>query len=39
VGDRLARVQEAIERRGFVAVLYARIVPDIPRDVLAARRT
>jgi len=33
VGDRLARVQEAIERRGFVAVLYARIVPGVPRDL------
>jgi len=33
VGDRLARVQEAIERRGFVAVRYARIVPGVPRDL------
>ena len=33
MGDRLARVQEAIERRGFVAVLYARIVPGVPRDL------
>jgi len=32
MGDRLAGVQEAIERRGFVAVLYARIVPGVPRD-------
>ena len=33
VGDRLARLQDAIERRGFVAVLYARIVPGVPRDL------
>ncbi len=33
LGDRLERVQRAIERRGFVAVLYARIVPGVPRDV------
>jgi uncharacterized membrane protein YdjX (TVP38/TMEM64 family) len=33
VGDRLDRLQAAIERRGFVAVLYARIVPGVPRDV------
>lgn len=32
-GDRLERVQGAIKRRGFVAVLYARIVPGVPRDV------
>ncbi|MEA2193024.1 MAG: hypothetical protein QOI73_3145 [Solirubrobacteraceae bacterium] len=33
VGERLDRVQAAIGRRGFVAVLYARIVPGVPRDV------
>ena len=33
VGDRLGRLQDAIERRGFVAVLYARIVPGVPRDL------
>jgi uncharacterized membrane protein YdjX (TVP38/TMEM64 family) len=33
VGDRLGRLQDAIARRGFVAVLYARIVPGVPRDV------
>ena len=33
VGDRLSRVQDALARRGFVAVLYARIVPGVPRDV------
>ncbi|MEJ7797333.1 MAG: TVP38/TMEM64 family protein [Solirubrobacteraceae bacterium] len=33
-GDRLRRVQEAVERRGFVAVLYARILPGVPRDVV-----
>ncbi len=33
VGDRLRGVQDAIERRGFVAVLYARIVPGVPRDL------
>jgi len=32
-GERLERVQAAIGRRGFVAVLYARIVPGVPRDV------
>ena len=32
-GDRLERLQVAIERRGFVAVLYARIVPGVPRDL------
>jgi uncharacterized membrane protein YdjX (TVP38/TMEM64 family) len=32
-GERLRRVQEAIARRGFVAVLYARIFPGVPRDV------
>ena len=33
VGDRLGRLQAAIERRGFVTVLYARIVPGVPRDL------
>ncbi len=33
VGDRLAGLQDAIERRGFVAVLYARIIPGVPRDL------
>jgi uncharacterized membrane protein YdjX (TVP38/TMEM64 family) len=33
VGERLDRVQGAIGRRGFVAVLYARIIPGVPRDV------
>lgn len=33
VGGRMARVQDAIERRGFVAVLYARIFPGVPRDL------
>ncbi len=32
-GERLRRVQEAVARRGFVAVLYARIFPGVPRDV------
>ena len=32
-GQRLARLQKAIARRGFVAVLYARIIPGVPRDV------
>jgi uncharacterized membrane protein YdjX (TVP38/TMEM64 family) len=32
-GDRLRRTREAVARRGFVAVLYARIVPGVPRDV------
>ncbi len=32
-GDRLRRVRAAVARRGFVAVLYARIVPGVPRDV------
>lgn len=32
-GDRLRRFQSAVARRGFVAVLYARIVPGVPRDV------
>lgn len=32
-GERLRRVQETVARRGFVAVLYARIVPGVPRDV------
>jgi uncharacterized membrane protein YdjX (TVP38/TMEM64 family) len=30
---RLAWLQEAVARRGFVAVLYARIVPGVPRDL------
>ena len=33
VSDRVRRLLEAIERRGFVAVLYARIFPGVPRDV------
>ena len=33
-GERLQRLQEAVARRGFVAVLYARIFPAIPRDVV-----
>lgn len=33
VGDRFRALLEAIERRGFVAVLYARIFPGVPRDV------
>lgn len=32
-GERLERLQDAIERRGFVAVLYARIFPGVPRDL------
>lgn len=32
-GERLRRLQDAIERRGFVAVLYARIFPGVPRDL------
>jgi uncharacterized membrane protein YdjX (TVP38/TMEM64 family) len=32
-GPRLAGLQDAVSRRGFVAVLYARIVPGVPRDV------
>jgi uncharacterized membrane protein YdjX (TVP38/TMEM64 family) len=32
-GKRLAGLQEAVARRGFVAVLYARIVPGVPRDL------
>jgi uncharacterized membrane protein YdjX (TVP38/TMEM64 family) len=32
-GDRLRWLLDGIERRGFVAVLYARIVPGVPRDV------
>ncbi|HEV7808570.1 MAG TPA: VTT domain-containing protein [Solirubrobacteraceae bacterium] len=32
-GERLLALLEAVERRGFVAVLYARIVPGVPRDV------
>ncbi len=32
-GPRLQRLQDATARRGFVAVLYARIFPGVPRDV------
>ena len=32
VGRRVARLQDAVARRGFVAVLYARIFPGVPRD-------
>jgi uncharacterized membrane protein YdjX (TVP38/TMEM64 family) len=32
-GERLRPLLEAVERRGFVAVLYARIFPGVPRDV------
>ena len=32
-GERLERLQRAVERRGFVAVLYARIFPGVPRDL------
>lgn len=32
-GERLRRLLDAIERRGFAAVLYARIVPGVPRDL------
>jgi len=32
-GERLERLRCAIEARGFVAVLYARIVPGVPRDL------
>ncbi|MGI8729566.1 MAG: TVP38/TMEM64 family protein [Solirubrobacteraceae bacterium] len=33
VTGRLARLLKAIDRRGFVAVLYARIFPGVPRDL------
>lgn len=33
VGERLRPLLEAVERRGFVAVLYARILPGVPRDL------
>jgi uncharacterized membrane protein YdjX (TVP38/TMEM64 family) len=33
-GERLEPLQEAVARRGFVAVLYARILPGVPRDVV-----
>ncbi|MEA2389928.1 MAG: hypothetical protein QOK31_37 [Solirubrobacteraceae bacterium] len=33
-GDRLEPLQAAVERRGFVTVLYARIFPGVPRDVV-----
>ncbi len=32
-GARLRRLLAGVERRGFVAVLYLRIVPGVPRDV------
>lgn len=32
-GERLEPLQAAVERRGFLAVLYARILPGVPRDV------
>ncbi len=32
-GERLERLQHAVEKRGFVAVLYARIFPGVPRDL------
>ncbi len=32
-GERLERLQRAVEVRGFVAVLYARILPGVPRDL------
>ena len=32
-GERLERLQLAVEERGFVAVLYARIFPGVPRDL------
>jgi uncharacterized membrane protein YdjX (TVP38/TMEM64 family) len=32
-GERLERLQRAVEARGFVAVLYARIFPGVPRDL------
>lgn len=32
-GPRLRRLLDAVGRRGFVAVLYLRIVPGVPRDV------
>lgn len=32
-GERLERLQRAVEQRGFVAVLYARIFPGVPRDL------
>jgi uncharacterized membrane protein YdjX (TVP38/TMEM64 family) len=32
-GEWLPPLLEAVERRGFVAVLYARIVPGVPRDL------
>ena len=32
-GERLERLQRAVEERGFVAVLYARIFPGVPRDL------
>ncbi len=32
-GERLEGLQAAVERRGFLAVLYARILPGVPRDL------
>ena len=32
-GERLARLERAVAERGFVAVLYARIFPGVPRDL------
>ena len=32
-GERLEALQRAVEERGFVAVLYARIFPGVPRDL------
>ena len=33
-GPRLQRLQDGIERRGFLAVLYARIAPGVPYNVV-----
>ena len=33
-GPRLAALREAIGRRGFLAVLYARIVPGVPYSLV-----
>jgi uncharacterized membrane protein YdjX (TVP38/TMEM64 family) len=33
-GPRLTRIQEWIQRRGFWAVLYARIAPGVPYSML-----
>lgn len=32
-GERVAALRDAVEREGFVAVLYARIFPGVPRDL------